>query len=70
SEGNLTLQGSARDNETVAEFMVNLERSPIVISVDLQSSKSTTVQGVSLSDFSLKCKVDPSGKSKEIKKGG
>ncbi len=70
SEGNLTLTGSARDNETVAEFMTNLENSPIVTSVDLQSSQSTTIQGVSLSNFSLRCKVDPSGNAKETKKGG
>jgi type IV pilus assembly protein PilN len=68
SKGNLTLRGLARNNETVAEFMVNLEKSPIVITVDLQSSKSTTVRGVSLSEFSLKCKVDPSGKAKKTKK--
>jgi type IV pilus assembly protein PilN len=70
SEGNLTLTGSARDNETVAEFMTNLENSPIVLSVDLQSSQSTTVQGVSLSNFSLKCRVDPSGKGEGTRKGG
>jgi len=70
SEGNLTLTGSARDNETVAEFMTNLEKSPIVLSVDLQSSQSTTVQGVSLSNFSLKCRVDPSGKGEGTRKGG
>lgn len=70
SEGSLTLTGSARDNETVAEFMTNLENSPIVLSVDLQSSQSTTVQGVSLSNFSLKCRVDPSGKGEGTRKGG
>ena len=70
SEGSLTLTGSARNNETVAEFMTNLENSPIVTSVDLQSSQSTTTQGVSLSNFSLRCKVDPSGKAKGSKKGG
>jgi type IV pilus assembly protein PilN len=68
SKGNLTLRGLARNNETVAEFMVNLEKSPIVLTVDLQSSKSTTVRGASLSQFSLKCKVDPSGKAKKTKK--
>ena len=70
SEGSLTLTGSARNNETVAEFMTNLENSPIVLSVDLQSSQSTTVQGVSLSNFSLKCRVDPSGKGEGTRKGG
>ncbi len=60
SKGNLTLRGSARNNETVAEFMVNLENSPIVTAVDLESSKSGNVQGVNVSEFSLKCKVDPS----------
>ena len=70
SEGSLTLTGSARNNETVAEFMTNLENSPIVVSVDLQSSQSTTIQGVNLSNFSLRCKVDPSAGAKETKKGG
>jgi len=61
--GNLNLKGLARDNETVAEFMVNLENSPYISTVDLQSTQSTVVQGVNLSDFSLQCRVDPSGGS-------
>jgi type IV pilus assembly protein PilN len=63
AKGNLTLRGLARDNETVAEFMVNLENSPYIALVDLQSTQSTVMEGVSLSDFSLQCKIDPSGQS-------
>jgi type IV pilus assembly protein PilN len=63
SKSNLTLRGMARDNETVAEFMVNLENSAYISTVDLQSTQSTVVQGVNLSDFSLQCKIDPSGGS-------
>ncbi len=63
SKGSLTLRGLARDNETVAEFMVNLENSAYISTVDLQSTQSTVVQGVNLSDFSLQCKIDPSGGS-------
>ncbi len=57
SKGTLTLTGSAKDNETVAEFMVNLEKSPVIGTVDLQSSRSTVVQDVTVSDFTLTCKI-------------
>lgn len=63
SGNTLRLRGMARDNETVAEFMVNLENSPYIATVDLQSTQSTVVQGVNLADFSLQCRIDPSGKS-------
>ncbi|MFO7784817.1 MAG: PilN domain-containing protein [Thermodesulfobacteriota bacterium] len=63
SNGSLSLRGMARDNETVAEFMVNLENSPYIVTVDLQSTQSTILEGVNLSDFSLQCKIDPSGGS-------
>jgi type IV pilus assembly protein PilN len=61
SKGKLNLRGMARDNETVAEFMVNLELSPYISTVDLQSTQSTAMQGVTLSDFSLQCNIDLSG---------
>ena len=57
SKGTLTLRGSAKDNETVAEFMVNLENSPVIGTVDLQSSRSTVIQDVTVSDFTLTCKI-------------
>lgn len=64
SKGTLTLRGSAKDNETVAEFMVNLEKSPVIGTVDLQSSRSTVIQDVTVSDFTLTCKI-ASGEEKK-----
>ncbi len=60
SGGNLTLTGSAKNNETVAEFMVNLERSPLFGTVDLESSRSDHVAGVNVSTFTLRCQTQSS----------
>ena len=57
--GVLTLQGTAMDNETVARFMTNLEKSDYIKSVDLQSSRMRTMERYKLrvSDFILSCKT-------------
>lgn len=57
SGGSLSLQGSAKNNETLAEFMVNLERSPFIKTVDLESSRSDEVEGVNVSTFTLQCRT-------------
>ena len=57
SGGSLTLRGAARDNETVADFMVNLERAEHIKSVDLQSIQAAEEEGVQLAKFTLNCKT-------------
>ncbi len=59
SKGILTLNGTAMDNETVALFMTNLERSDHIKTVDLNSAKMRSLSEFKLtvSDFSLKCKT-------------
>ena len=57
SNGKLTLSGTAMDNETVALFMTNLEKTQSVTSVDLRSTKLRRIPryGVDVSDFVLAC---------------
>ena len=57
SKGKLTLSGTAMDNETVALFMVNLEKTQSVTAVDLKSTKLRRIPryGVDVSDFVLAC---------------
>jgi type IV pilus assembly protein PilN len=59
SRGTLTLQGTAMDNETVALFMTNLEKSDYISSVDLQSTRMRTLaeHRLNVSDFTLECKT-------------
>ena len=59
SKGTLTLQGTAMDNETVALFMTNLERSDYISAVDLQSTRlrSMPQYKLNVSDFVLECKT-------------
>ena len=59
SKGSLTLTGTAMDNETVALFMTNLEKSDYVSSVDLQSAKLRNLPkfNLNVSDFVLNCKT-------------
>lgn len=57
--GNLTLTGTAMDNETVALFMTNLEKAELIKAVDLTSTRLRHLKQYKLSvaDFSLECKT-------------
>jgi type IV pilus assembly protein PilN len=59
NKGNLTLTGTAMDNETVALFMTNLEKSEYISTVDLQSAKLRTIPEYKLNvaDFVLEAKT-------------
>ena len=59
TKGSLTLTGTAMDNETVALFMTNLEKSDYISDVDLQSAKLREIKEYKLnvSDFALECKT-------------
>jgi type IV pilus assembly protein PilN len=58
-KGSLSLSGTAMDNDTVALFMTNLENSPQITSVDLQSTKLQNLKAYKLnvSNFGLICKT-------------
>ncbi|MCD4717635.1 MAG: PilN domain-containing protein [Desulfobacterales bacterium] len=58
-KGSLSLVGTAMDNDTVAIFMTNLEKSPQITSVDLKSTKLQNLKAYKLnvSNFSLTCKT-------------
>jgi type IV pilus assembly protein PilN len=59
SNGTLTLQGTAMDNETVALFMTNLEKAQHIVSVDLKSTrlKNLAQHKLDVTDFVLACKI-------------
>jgi type IV pilus assembly protein PilN len=56
-KGKLTLNGTAMDNETVAVFMTNLEKSELITAVDLKRTRLRNLPKykLSVSDFSLEC---------------
>jgi len=51
----LRIEGVARDNVTMARFMINLERAGFIQSVDLVVSKEKDIAGVKLQQFVLTC---------------
>ncbi len=57
--GNLTLKGSAMDNDTVALFMTNLEKNKQIKSVDLRTTKLQNFPKYKLNtaSFVLACKT-------------
>ncbi len=59
SKGLLDLNGTAMDNETVADFMDRLKSTESVKSVVLVQTKQKKIQGFdrNLKDFALKCKT-------------
>jgi len=58
-EGILTLKGTARDNNTVAEFMTNLKKQKHINLVDLKSAKLRELrkQEMNVTDFELTCQT-------------
>ena len=59
SKGILNLTGTAMDNETVALFMTNLEKSSFIKTVDLKSAKLQNLSKYKLkvSNFDLQCRT-------------
>jgi type IV pilus assembly protein PilN len=59
NRGNLTLTGTAMDNETIALFMTNLEKSEYISTVDLMSAKLRNIPEYKLNvaDFVLEAKT-------------
>lgn len=57
--GILTLKGVARGNETIAQFMEELAKSPYIDAgkVQLQQSRQVTIQGYKLKNFNLTAKI-------------
>ncbi len=66
--GSLQLTGYALDNQTVAQFMDELETSPFIQSVSLNNSSLKQVSGTDLKEFGLSCVVSmpqPKGTQEE-----
>ena len=59
SGGVLRLEGNAMDNDTVADFMTNLEKTQLIDSVDLQSTKlqNFPTHKIDVANFTLICKL-------------
>jgi len=74
SKGTLTVSGTAMDNETVALFMTNLEKSKYINNVNLQSSRMKLLPQYKLrvSDFVMDAKTVAYKKPppNEVKKSG
>ena len=70
SKGILELKGTAMDNETVALFMTNLEKSDYIQAVELQSTRMRNLPEYKLnvSDFVLECKTYAFKEKVETKK--
>lgn len=59
NKGTLMLEGTAMDNETVADFMDRLQSTQSIQSVELVRTRQKKIAGLDLSlkDFALKCKT-------------
>lgn len=60
-ENLMALQGFALDNQTISEFMRELEKSKYFQNVDLEESKTFDKEGVSIKQFKVKSKISYSG---------
>ena len=57
SDLQLTLDGIALDNETIASFMMNMERSAYFSNVELVQSQQDTQENLKLKKFNVTCQV-------------
>jgi len=69
--GVLSLEGSAMDNDTVAAFMTNLEKTGLIESVDLKSTRLQNFADhkIDAASFALTCKLASNKKSPEAGTG-
>jgi type IV pilus assembly protein PilN len=73
SSNSITLDGMALSNESIAEFMRNLESSPYVIkgTVNLTHSRQTMLSNMKLREFQLTCQFVPFSQLQQSpRKGG
>jgi len=54
---NLDLMGIALDNETIATFMLNMEKSPNFSNIELIQAQQYIEKGLKLEKFDIKCRV-------------
>lgn len=62
-DSNLMMTGVALDNQTIATFMQELEKSEYYETVDLEETKQGEVDGVGVKNFSLRAKISYAGAS-------
>jgi type IV pilus assembly protein PilN len=73
-EGNLTLTGTAMDNETFSVFMTSLAAAELITSVDMKETRARNIPEHKLNvfDFSLECVTyahkEPEPEAKKVKK--
>lgn len=66
----LTLDGVAIDNETIAQFMSNLENSNQLSNVELKVAQETKIEDYMLKKFSITCGIKVMEEAKEEKPAG
>lgn len=64
----LSIEGAALDNETIAVFMLRLERSGLFSEVSLASSQQINLYNVDMKQFNIKCKKAPATASAAVAK--
>lgn len=59
----VSLSGTAVNEDLIAEFMRNLEKSPDFSGVELQVSEQAEVQGMKVKKFDIVCKIEAAKKA-------
>jgi type IV pilus assembly protein PilN len=65
SGGNIRISGFALDNQTVALFMENLEKSSFLNRVDLSESRAVEKDGIKISAFGIQAQINYAGFTKK-----
>ncbi|MFO8084172.1 MAG: PilN domain-containing protein [Desulfobacterales bacterium] len=60
----IVVRGIALDNKTVADFMTQLENSPLFSEVNLKTIKQVTIKGLNLMEFEVNFSKMQTGKNK------
>ncbi len=68
--GKMEIKGIAMDNQDIAKFMTNLEKSGVIRNVELVVSQQLERKELKLMEFTLTCQVDYANLPVGIVKGG
>ncbi len=63
----LTIEGVAKENDQIADYLASLKASPLLLDVELQFINETILEGQQLRKFRFTARLDPEAKASDVK---
>jgi len=62
----LTIEGVAKENDQIADYLASLKASPLLLDVELQFINETVLEGQQLRKFRFTARLDPDAKASDV----